>query len=103
MRTCPVCDSNSVPLSALIAVAVNSTGRCGACGSGLRFNGARDLLGVVAFAVALGTGLLSGSVWLAAIAGGAAWSLVLAAPLEPDETDPITFRRLLRKSRNETP
>ena len=99
MRFCPVCELNGVGITALIAAAVDSSGRCPECGSAVRFNGVRHILSAAAFAVGLAVGLALQSVFLGLLAGIAAATLVLLSPLRPDDTDPTTFRERLRGSR----
>ena len=98
MRTCPACDSNDVRITALFAAAVHSTSRCGACGSGLKFNWVSGILSTIAFSVGLWAGLTFSSLSIGVTAGVLAWTTVLLSPLRIDETDPIAFRKKLRET-----
>jgi hypothetical protein len=99
VRTCPVCDLDGVGITALMAAAFDSNGRCTKCGSAIRFNGVKHVLVAAAFAVGLAVGLELESLWSGLGAGVATATFVLLSPIRPDKTDPATFRETLRGSR----
>lgn len=98
MRTCPACGSKDVRMADLVAAAAQSTSRCSACGCGLKFTWVSGVLSAIALAMGIWAGLTFNSVSIGVIVGVLVWTMVLFALLKTDDTDPIAFRKNLRKS-----